>query len=69
MNTHFDQQYIDSLGKLQDKWEVSDEEYENLRSSWIMNSQLTNNEILAIEKWVRMWISNSTGWLEIFQNR
>lgn len=31
-----DDEYDRKLAELQARWEVSDDEYENLRSSWIM---------------------------------
>lgn len=42
-----DQEYQDALTKLQQKWEVSSDEYENLRSTWIINRMVaTTNRFL-----------------------
>lgn len=42
-----DQEYQDALTKLQQKWEVSSDEYENLRSTWVINRMVaTTNHFL-----------------------
>lgn len=39
-------EYEEALRKLQERWEVSDEEYENIRSTWIM--KLVEHKLISL---------------------